>query len=153
MNDILNWDDIVEDIENDSPVYQTLPAGVYTVKIKDIERGTHRASAKIPECPQAVVTFEFEDENGIMNCKDFFIFSNSLAWKISNFATAFGIMKKGEKLRLSQIFDSSNIGKEGIVKLGIRHYTNNNGEEREGNQIDAFVLPTEVEEKKTSAWT
>ena len=133
----LDWDsEITKDDE-----YELLPAGTYSFKVESLERARFAGSEKMSACNQANLTLILTGADGKQHKVFDSLFLHSKAeWRLSQFFTAIGQKKKGEPLNPNW---SLVPGSSGELELSTRKYRSNSGEDRETNDIKAF-LPKEV---------
>lgn len=145
----LDWD---SQVENDGAEFVLLPEGTYKFTIVDFQRGRFPGSTKIPPCPKAELTLAVETDEGRATVKTDLILYSSLEWKISSFFRCVGLKKHGEAYRPQ--WDNL-IGMTGLAHFKPRSWTDNNGNERQANDCDKFLDPSEPEavakESKTAA--
>ena len=134
----LGWDDT---IENDSPEFITLPAGVYPYTVTGFERARYNPTlnAKLPPCPMAVLTISLMSPDGFeVPVKDKLYLHSSCEGFLCEFFTSIGQRKHGQRVQM----DWSRVqGAHGYAKVGIRKYTTNNGEEHSINEIKRYLDP------------
>lgn len=129
----LGWDD---DFEAQESNFILLPEGDYAFEISKIEKARHGGSEKVPPCNKAIVTFCVHAPQG-----DTYITENymliDLDWarrKMTEFFSAIGFAEKGGQ-RVRMHWGNDLIGKRGVCHIAPRKYKNNDGEERETNDI------------------
>lgn len=131
--DVMNWDDA---IEKDGDEYIVLPEGDYPFKVVSFERGRFQGGEKIPACPEAVLTLEVEYNGETVRVVDRLKLHKSLEWKLASFFRSIGLKKHGERL----VMDWSKVpGAEGRGHFKPRKYKNDNGEEREANNLAKYL--------------
>jgi len=131
----LGWDD---QIQNDSPDFVVLPEGDYDFEVVEFERARHAGSAKLPPCNKAVVHIKVEGAEGVSIIKHNLFLHSITEGMLCAFFTAIGQRKKGEKVTMNW---NRVVGSKGRAKVGIRKWTNDQGETREYNEIKRFYEP------------
>lgn len=131
----LGWDD---QIQNDSPDFAVLPEGDYDFEVVEFERARHAGSAKLPPCNKAVVHIKVEGAEGVSIIKHNLFLHSITEGMLCAFFTAIGQRKKGEKVTMNW---NRVVGSKGRAKVGIRKWTNDQGEIREYNEIKRFYEP------------
>lgn len=133
-NLFLDWED---EIEDDSGEYVVLEEGDYNFTVSDMERGRSKGGGKIPPCNMAVLTLSVDAGNGkTAACKTNILLYKTLEWKISSFFRAIGSKKEGQRVKMDW---NKVIGATGRAHFKPRSYTNQNGEERQANEVDYFI--------------
>jgi hypothetical protein len=141
VNDVaMTWDD---EIQNDGEGFRVLPEGEYDFTVTDFTRGRFEGSAKMAACPKAELTITIHDPEpeGDVTVSENLFLNRKAEWKLCQFFTAIGHRKHGETLRMNW---NAVKGAKGRCKVGIRKWTGNDGKEREGNEISAFLEPPET---------
>ena len=124
----LGWDD---QIENDGPEYEVLPAGDYDFDVVNFERARHSGSNKLPPCNKAIVHIKITAPDGRTNTIRHNLFLHTITeGMICSFFTAIGQRKKGERIIPNW---SAVIGGHGRCKVGVKVY-----EGKEYNEIKQF---------------
>lgn len=137
INRELAWDD---SIENDNE-FELLPPGDYDFTVTDFKRERHMGSEKLTPCNKAVITLSMTGANGERGSVIHNLFLHSKCeGMLCAFFTGIGQRKKGERLKMNW---GTVVGSTGKCKVGVRKYTNRNGEERESNEIKKFYEPAE----------
>ena len=131
----LGWDD---HIEHDSPDFVVLPEGDYDFEVVEFERARHAGSAKLPPCNKAVVHIKVEGAEGVSIIKHNLFLHSITEGMLCAFFTAIGQRQKGERVAMNW---NKVIGSKGRAKVGIRKWTNDQGETREYNEIKRFYEP------------
>lgn len=133
----LGWDDI---IENDSPAFVTLPAGIYPFTVTGFERSRYNPTpnAKLPPCNMAVLTISIMGPDGFeVPVKDKLYLHSSCEGFLCEFFTAIGQRKHGQRVQM----DWGRVqGARGYAKVGVRRYTSD-GEEKSINEIKRYLDP------------
>ena len=135
MNEVLDrelsWDD---EIEKDSE-FILLPEGDYTFTVTQFERARFDGSEKLTPCPMAIVHLAIDNEQGNVTVQHRLMLHSKLEGMLSAFFSSIGLKKKGEKLKM----DWTKVpGSSGRCKLGIRNWTNANGEPMQSNEVKRF---------------
>lgn len=140
-----DWNDT---IENDSS-FTLLPEGEYPFVVTSFERGRHNGSAKLPECPKAVLKIKVTDpETGNSATIEHNLFLHSKTeGLLCAFFTSIGQRNHGEKLTMDWNRVPASIGR---CKVYIDKWTGNDGQERESNRISAFLEPDNTPAAKPS---
>jgi len=133
----LGWDD---EIENDGPEFIVLPEGDYSFKVIDFERARHPGSEKLPPCNKAIVHIQIEGPEGISVIKHQLFLHTKTEGLLCQFFNGIGQRQKGERITMDW---SKVMGSQGKAKIGIRKWTNDNGEELTFNEIKKFYEPDE----------
>lgn len=137
MNGALSWD---SQIEQESE-YVVLPAGKYNFVVESMERGHFGGSEKMSACPMAVLTLSVSDSDGNSGTMTERLYLHKKSeWRLSQFFISIGQKKKGEPLNPNWNLVP---GSSGELELSVRKYKSNTGEDRETNDVKAF-LPKEV---------
>ena len=132
-NGELGWDDV---LENDGDEYVILPEGDYVFKVASFERGRYAGGEKLPACNEAVLKLAVEHDGQIVNITDKLKLHKSMEWKLASFFRAIGQKKHGEKLTM----DWSKVpGAEGRAHFKPRHYKDQNGDEKEANNVAKYL--------------
>jgi hypothetical protein len=129
----LGWND---DFEAQESSFVLLPEGDYAFEITKIEKARHSGSEKVPPCNKAIVTFCVHAQQG-----DTYITENylliDLDWarrKMTEFFSAIGFAEKGGQ-RVRMHWGNDLIGRRGVCHVAPRKYKNNDGDERETNDL------------------
>ena len=136
-----NWDDV---IEHDSEGFELLPEGDYDFTVTGFERARHNGSAKVPACNKAVIKIEVRSADGKRGVitHNLLLHSNCEGL-LCAFFTGIGQRRHGEKLQMNW---SKVVGSRGRCKVGVRSYTNVQGEVRQSNEIKRFYDPAEAQQ-------
>jgi len=129
----LDWD---SEVSNDGG-FEIIKPGIYTFRVKNLERERFDGSAKIPSCPRAKLTLEIMTNNGEKTVVDRLLLSSNLQWKIFNFFESLGFETEQNGKRKTPWNEI--IGKEGCLELGIREYTDKDGNKRESNEVKKYI--------------
>jgi len=130
---VFDWDSAIED---DGQGFVLLPEGDYDFTVTGFERGQHNASAKIPACPQAMLTLSVETSAGVAEIKEYLILYKTMEWKLSSFFRCIGQKKHGERLVMD--WDSV-LGASGRAHITQREYVGNDGTTRKANNVAYFL--------------
>ncbi len=132
----LAWDDTIEE---DGPEFVTLPAGDYDFEVTDFERARYQGGDKLPVCNQAIVHIriegEVDGETRATTIKHNLYLHTKTEGLLCAFFTAIGHRKKGEQITMN--WDKV-VGSKGRAKIGIRKWTNKDGETFEFNEVKRF---------------
>lgn len=134
-----NWDST---IEKDGGDFKLLPEGIYPFTIKKLEKGFFNGSSNVPPCPRAQLTLRVGTGMDVSDVTEGLLLDDSLEWKLCQFFTGIGARKHGEPLAMNWD-DDFIVGKTGWVQIGHRSYTNKDGEEKVGNQVEKFLDPVD----------
>lgn len=135
MEKALSWDDEISK-ENE---FELLPAGEYSFTVESLERGRFDGSDKMSACPKADLTLALKTAEGReVKVFDTLYLHSKAEWRLSQFFTAIGMKKKGEPLRMNW---GQVPGSTGKLKLSINKYKAKNGEDRENNRVERYLLP------------
>jgi hypothetical protein len=118
QNTALDWN---SEIQNDDQ-FVILNPGEYDFTITGFERGYFDGSDKIEPCNKAVITITVNSPQGVVDVDSQLLLSTKMEWKLSQFFTAIGRKKKGEKLVMN--WDNL-IGLKGRVDIGNRKHNGN----------------------------
>lgn len=128
----LDWDDTIEKEGSD---YVLLPEGDYNFSVESFERGRHPGSEKLPACNKAILKIRIEAPEGTTLITHNLFLHTKTEGMLSAFFEGIGQKKKGEKISMNW---NRVVGATGRAKVGIRVYTNKDGEERKYNEIKKF---------------
>ena len=128
----LGWDD---EIERDSSDFILLSEGDYDFEVAEFERARHNGSANLPACNKAIVTLVIDTPEGTCRIKHNIFLHTKTEGLISAFFSAIGQKKKGEKLQMNW---RAVVGATGRCKLGVRTWQNQEGEDRQSNEVKKF---------------
>ena len=135
----LDWDVSIEK-ESD---FILLPAGDYDFTVTGFERGRHGGSAKLPPCNKAVITLEITDAEGGRVTLTHNLFLHTITeGMLSAFFGSIGQKKHGEALSMNW---SAVPGSTGRCKIVVRDWKNDDGEDRQSNDIKKFYPKEEQE--------
>jgi hypothetical protein len=133
----LSW---IDEIQNDSPEFITLPEGDYDFEVINFERARHPGSDKLPACNKAIVHIKIEGPEGVSVIKHNLFLHTITEGMLCAFFTAIGQRKKGEKVTMNW---NKVIGSKGRAKVGVHKWTNDDGKEFTNNEIKRFYEPDE----------
>ena len=140
-------------LENDSPSFTLLPEGDYDFVVTELERTRHNGSAKLPPCNKAIVHIRIADEGGMNIIKHNLFLHSRCEGLLCDFFVGIGQRKKGERKNMDW---SKVVGARGRAKIGIRNWVDNNGNDRQTNEIKHFYSPEEqprqVQAKSDLPW-
>lgn len=134
MNEILDWDSVIEDDGNSG--YILLEEGDYEFTVSGLERARHPGSAKIPGCPKAVLTLSIETASGVAEVRTQLYLYKSVEWKLCAFFRSIGQKKHGERLVMDWDHVVGCTGHAHIIK---RAYTGNDGTIKKTNDVQYFI--------------
>ncbi|MBY4796758.1 DUF669 domain-containing protein [Collinsella sp. AGMB00827] len=146
-NTALTWD---SEVEGSAPSFDPLPAGEYDFRVSKFERGQFNGSAKMAACP--VAKLELEVTTGEYVGRKIFerLFLNKkVMWKIAQFFTCVGLRPAGSGDEPFRPDWSSVPGASGRLSLSLRSWTGNDGSERQGNEVKAFLEPDQANTQPT----
>ena len=133
-----DWNDT---IEHDSE-FVLFPEGDYDFEVVSFERARHPGSEKLPPCNKAVLSLRFTSPDlGTTTIKHNLFLHSKTEGMLCAFFTAIGQRKHGEKLAMNW---NTVVGSRGRAKLGVRSWKNNDGEDRQSNEIKRFYEPDET---------
>ena len=129
-----DWDD--ESTTEDS-AFELLDPGEHDFVVVNFKRDQYNGGAKIPPCPMAVYTLDFD---GVRVDERFYL-DDSVKWRITQFFKAIKLIDpdtpSGSAIRWP--WDNA-IGCKGRAETRIREYEYN-GETRKTNDIAKFIVP------------
>ena len=132
----LGWDD---EIERESD-FILAPAGDYDFVVTSVERARYDGSEKLPACNMAIVNIKINTPEGETTIQHRLFLHTKTEGLLSAFFIGIGQKKHGEKLRMNW---QTVPGSTGRCKVGIRDYTNKDGEIKHSNEIKKFYEPPE----------
>lgn len=136
------WDD---EIQESGPDFTLLPEGEYNFEITKFERGRHNGSANLPACNMALLTLKIDGgQHGSTTVIHRLFLHSKTEGFLSNFFEAIGQKQEGERVKMNW---NAVPGAKGRCKLEINTYTNNEGQERQNNQVKTF-LPYDPNKQK-----
>ena len=130
-NEILTWR---SEIQIDG--HFLLPDGVYPFEVKDLIRGTHNGSEKLPPCPKATIKLEVEYNDTKVTLTDDLFLIKRMEWKLSSFFRAIGQKKQGERIHMD--WDKV-IGSTGRASITTHRFINADGREIEVNKVSKYL--------------
>lgn len=143
----LDWDD---EIQHDGPEFVLLPEGDYDFEVVTFERGRHGGSEKLPPCKKAVVHIKVTGAEGSTTIKHNLFLHTITEGMLCAFFAGIGQRQKGEKLKMNW---NAVIGARGRLKLGIRLWKNDKGEEVKFNEIKKFYEAAPAQQTSFQAGT
>lgn len=135
-------DSMVIGEEADEGGWTLLPAGIYIFTVANVETGYHEPgpNSKLPPCWKVIVTFDVRDAAGNTGRVVETLFcTKKQSWKIKNLFVAAGLVKREDK-EFSPNWKGL-LGHDGVLKLKVRKYTDKDGNQREANNVEAFLDP------------
>lgn len=138
MGEAFDWD--VEEL-SDEGGFTLVPAGTYAFEVTRIEKEKFEGSDKTAPCPRAKITLNVLTESGWATVFDRINLNTKSAWRIAKFFSGLGYQKNPETGKVPIKWSEAE-GKQGWLKLKIRKYKSN-GEDRETNDVDAYLNPSE----------
>lgn len=123
--------------------FTLLEPGEYDFHVVKFERGRHPGSAKLGPCDKAIYTLHVKAPDGrATDVKENLFLDDSCAWKITQFFKCVGLIPADTKPGTSVRFPwDETMGKTGRLRLGVRAWTGDDGQERQSNQVEEFVRP------------
>lgn len=134
-NIAFGWDDTIQD-DGESKALIILPAGDYNFTVTDFQRGYFDGSAKVAPCPKANLTLEVTTKDGVGSCRTMLLLTKALEWKVCAFFRSIGQKKPGEPLKPNW---NAVMGAQGRAHFEPRTYIDNNGNEREVNDLKWYI--------------
>ena len=147
----LDWD---ATIENDSQ-FTVLPEGTYPFTITKMERGRHTGSQKLPPCNKAILTVRVDGgaKGAAVLTENLFLFS-TCEGILCSFFSSIGMRRHGEKMALNW---SHVPGASGWAQIGVRSWTDRNGNARQSNQVIRWIAaedaPAAQSQAAAQGWT
>lgn len=130
-DEVLSWE---SPIQIDGHIL--LPDGVHPFVVKDLIRGTHNGSEKLPPCPKATIKLEVEYNDTKVTITDDLFLIKRMEWKLSSFFRAIGQKKQGERIQMN--WDTV-IGSTGRASFSTHRFTNADGREIEVNKVEKYL--------------
>lgn len=131
----LSWDD---EIEKDGGEYPLLLEGDYDFTVKSFQRGRHSGSEKLPPCNKAELTITIWGQNESVDIRHNLFLHSRTEGFLSEFFTAIGQKKHGEKLKMNW---NAVVGAKGKCHVYVDTYTGKNGTDYTSNKIKKFYAP------------
>lgn len=142
----LGWD---SEIEKDTEPLVVVPEGDYDFEVVKFERGRFEGSEKMPPCNKATVYLKVVTPDGKESLVRHNMFLHTRTeWQLTDFFTAIGYRKRGERLRMNW---NIVVGSTGRAKIGIRKYNGN-----DFNEVKKFYDPADsrsVQEPQQASFT
>lgn len=135
VSQALDWDSDLEVSD-----YILLDEGYYPFVVKDLAKEYFDGSEKIAPCPRAHLTLICDYGEQEATVHDRILLSASVAWRSSNLFEALGFQKDASTGKMKPHWNEV-VGRGGYVKIGVRTYTNKNGEEKQANEVLEYVKP------------
>jgi len=135
----LDWNMDLTEEDATPPETKVLPKGRYAYMITHYKRGFHEASAKLPKCPQAIVSFRISHDGENVEVNKFFFVHPKMKWQIAQLWTSCGLRKKGETVKADW---NQLSGSTGMCDIDIRTYKKKDGTESQSN--DLTLLPPDT---------
>lgn len=130
----LDWDD---EIQEDGQEYIVLDEGDYNFEVSSMERSRSKGTGKIPACNMATLNLAVDAGNGkTATCRTNILLYKTLEWKISQFFRSIGQKKDGERVKMDW---NKVVGAVGRAHFKPRKYTDNEGNEKQTNDIAYFI--------------
>lgn len=130
----LEWD---SEIEQEGQEFILLPDGTYPFKVTGFERRQYDGSSKIPPCKMALVHLAIDGGAlGTAYIDERLYLHSTMEWKLTEFFTAIGLRKKGERVAMNW---SAVPGATGMCEVNVNKYTTKDGQERTNNRIGKFL--------------
>lgn len=133
----IGWDD---PIEKDGLEFTILPEGDYDFEVINFERARHAGSDKLPPCNKAIIHIKVQGAEGVTVIKHQLFLHSITEGMLCAFFTGIGQRKKGEKVTMNW---NTVVGSGGRAKVGVRTWTNSEGEKKTFNEIKKFYEPVE----------
>lgn len=118
--------------------FVTLPVGVYQFTVTKFERSQFNGSAKMKACPVADITLKCVGNEGVSFIRERLFLSSNFMWKLSSFFICIGQCQQGQPFAPDW---NTIVGSTGYARLGIRTYTDKNGNAGSQNQVVNFLPP------------
>lgn len=130
----LDWD---SEIEQESE-FLLAPEGDYDFIVTGVERARYEGGTKLPPCNMAIVSIKVTTREGDVTIPHRLYLHSKTEGLLSAFFIGIGQKKHGEKLRMNW---QTVPGSTGRCKVGIRKWTDKDGNERQSNEIKRFFEP------------
>lgn len=131
----LEWE---EQIENDGPDFEVLPAGDYDFEVLSFERARFAGSDKMPPCRQAIISIKITGAAGQTTVKHNLFLHTKTEGLLCAFFTGIGHRKHGERITMNW---NKVVGSRGRCKVGTRTFKGKNGDDITVNEIKKFYEP------------
>lgn len=136
----LGWEGYVID---DGPSFELLDAGYYPFRVKKLEKERFEGSSKMASCSRAKLTLEINAGDHFVTVFDRIMLNTKMQWRISRFFECLGFTKDNEgrmQMHWNEVED-----KEGWLKIGVREYTNKEGNKQQSNDVEEYCYPRQAE--------
>lgn len=134
MERAFDWDDEIEKSGGD---FVLLPEGEYNFTVEKFERGRYNGSANLPACNMAILTLKIDGgQHGTATVIDRLYLHSKTEGFLSNFFEAIGQKQEGQRVKMNW---NAVHGAKGRCKLEINNYTNNEGQDRQNNQVKTYL--------------
>lgn len=143
----LGWEGYVID---DGPSFELLDAGYYPFRVKKLEKERFEGSSKMASCSRAKLTLEINAGDHFVTVFDRIMLNTKMQWRISRFFECLGFTKDDEgrmQMHWNEVED-----KEGWLKIGVREYTNKEGNKQQSNDVEEYCYPRQAE-KAYADWS
>jgi hypothetical protein len=147
----LGWND---EIENDGQEFRILPAGEYPFRVEKFERTryTPKEGSKLPACNAAKLTLNVggagDDAGATVETNLYLV--QSQEWKLCSFFRSIGSRKHGERVQMNW---NKVVGSTGMCKIKIRTWKGRDGEDRQSNEVEAFIDKPEGQQEREEQTT
>lgn len=135
----LGWEGYVID---DGPSFELLDAGYYPFRVKKLEKERFEGSSKMASCSRAKLTLEINAGDHFVTVFDRIMLNTKMQWRISRFFECLGFTKDDEgrmQMHWNEVED-----KEGWLKIGVREYTNKEGNKQQSNDVEEYCYPRQA---------
>lgn len=141
-NQVLSWDTVQEIGEiQEAQEYVLLPNGIYRYTIVDLEKKIFEGSDKLPQCPQATVTFVIHGgELGDSKVYRNFFLTQKTSWTYKQLFLTLRLVKENSN---GLIPWDKLIGQTGVAEVNQREYDG-----KTYNNIKYFLAPNDPKTKK-----
>ncbi len=135
MGKELDWN---AEIDADAGEFTLLPAGEYGFYVESFERARYNGSAKMSACWSAKLKLTVGDDEQRTTITHNLYLHTKCAGLLASFFRSIGQRQHGDKIAM----DWNKVpGSNGRCKVGIRQYKSKQGEDREANEVKAFIDP------------
>lgn len=131
----LAWDD---EIDQDGGSFELLEAGNYPFRVQNLERARYAGGSKLPPCNQIKLMLDVGNEEVATTIQHNLFLHTQTAGFVGTFFRSIGQRKHGEKIKMDW---SKVVGATGACKVGVRTWKGKDGEDRQNNEIKAFLDP------------